>query len=69
MLSAITRRRRVVPFVAKRDPEDLALLADLVERGAIAPVIERRYPLNETAEALRHLATGHARGKLVVNVR
>jgi NADPH:quinone reductase-like Zn-dependent oxidoreductase len=69
MLSAITRRRRVVPFVAKRDPEDLALLADLVERGAIAPVIERRYPLNETSEALRHLATGPARGKLVVNVR
>jgi NADPH:quinone reductase-like Zn-dependent oxidoreductase len=69
MLSAITRRRRVVPFVAKSDPEDLALLAGLVERGAIAPVIERRYPLNATAEALRHLATGHARGKLVVNVR
>lgn len=68
-LSAITRRRRVSPFVAKSDPEDLALLAELVERGAIAPVIERRYPLDETAEALRHLATGPARGKLVVNVR
>lgn len=69
MLSAITRRRRVVPFVAKSDPEDLALLADLVERGVIAPVIERRYPLSETPEALRHLATGHVQGKLVVNVR
>jgi NADPH:quinone reductase-like Zn-dependent oxidoreductase len=69
VLSSITRRRRVSPFVAKSDPEDLALLAGLVERGALAPVIERRYPLNETTEALRHLATGHARGKLVVDVR
>lgn len=69
VLSAFTRRRRVVPFVAKSDPEDLALLAELVERGAIAPVIEHRYPLDETPEALRHLATGLARGKIVVNVR
>jgi NADPH:quinone reductase-like Zn-dependent oxidoreductase len=32
------------------------------------PVIERRYPLSEAAEALRYLAEGHARGKIVLTV-
>ena len=67
MLSPLTRRRRVVPFVAKSVPEDLALLATLVERGAITPVIERRFALSETAEAVRHLGAGHSRGKVVIN--
>jgi NADPH:quinone reductase-like Zn-dependent oxidoreductase len=69
MLSTVTRRRRVVPFVAKSDGGDLALLAGLVERGAITPVIERRFPLSETREAVRRLGAGHTRGKLVINTR
>jgi NADPH:quinone reductase-like Zn-dependent oxidoreductase len=69
MLSPLTRRRRVVPFVAKSDPEDLALLAGLVERGTISPVIDRRFPLSETAEAVRFLGAGHMRGKVVINTR
>jgi NADPH:quinone reductase-like Zn-dependent oxidoreductase len=69
MLWPLTRRRRVVPFVAKSDPEDLALLAGLVERGTITPVIDRRFPLSQTAEALRHLGAGHPRGKVVIITR
>ncbi len=69
MLSPLTRRRRVVPFAAKSDPEGLALLAGLVERGAISPVIDRRFALSETAAALRHLGAGHARGKVVISTR
>jgi NADPH:quinone reductase-like Zn-dependent oxidoreductase len=69
MLSPLTRRRRVLPFVAKSDPEDLALLAGLVERGTISPVIDRRFPLSETAEAVRFLGAGHMRGKVVINTR
>jgi len=69
MLSPLTRRRRVVPFVAKSDAEGLALLAGLVERGTIAPVIDRRFALSETAEAVRFLGTGHARGKVVIHTR
>jgi NADPH:quinone reductase-like Zn-dependent oxidoreductase len=34
----------------------------------VTPVIDRRYPLAETAAALRYLETGHARGKVIVNV-
>ena len=69
MLWPLTRRRRVVPFVAKSDPEGLALLAGLVERGTITPVIDRRFALSETAEAVRHVGTGHARGKVAINIR
>ena len=69
VLSPLTRRRRVVPFVAKSDPEDLALLAGLVQRGAITPVIDRRYALHESAEAVRHVGAGHARGKIVIDTR
>ena len=69
VLSAVGRRPRVVPFVAKSHPEDLALLAGLVERGTITPVTDRRYALHETAEAVRHLGAGHVRGKIVINTR
>jgi NADPH:quinone reductase-like Zn-dependent oxidoreductase len=39
-----------------------------VEDGRISPVIDRAYPLEEAAEALRYLEAGHARGKVVVVV-
>jgi NADPH:quinone reductase-like Zn-dependent oxidoreductase len=69
MLSPFTRRRRVVPFVARSDAEGLAMLAGLVERGTITPVIDRRFALSETAEAVRRLGAGHLRGKVVINTR
>jgi NADPH:quinone reductase-like Zn-dependent oxidoreductase len=69
MLSPLTRRRRVVPFIAKSDADGLARLADLVERGTITPVIDRRFALSETAEAVGRLGAGHARGKIVIHTR
>jgi NADPH:quinone reductase-like Zn-dependent oxidoreductase len=69
ILSPLTPRRRVVPFVAKGDSDDLALLASLVERGTITPVIDRRYPLHQTAEAVRRLGAGGVQGKVVINIR
>ena len=69
MLWPLTRRRRVVPFVARSDPEGLALLAGLVELGTITPVIEQRFALSETAEAVRRLGAGHMLGKVVINTR
>ena len=58
--------RKVVVFVAKLDSEDLALLGDLVASGKITPVIDRRYRLGETAEAMRYAERGHARGKVII---
>jgi NADPH:quinone reductase-like Zn-dependent oxidoreductase len=47
---------------------DLAALKELIESGRITPVIDRTYSLSETAEAIRYLEEGHARGKVVIAV-
>ncbi len=54
--------------IAKLNQKDLALLKEFLEAGKIKPVIDRRYPLSETAEAVRYLEAGHARGKVVITV-
>ena len=54
--------------MAKTNKEDLLLIKDLLETGKVVPVIDRRYPLSETAQALRYLEKGHARGKVIVTV-
>ncbi len=48
--------------------EDLATLAGLLEQRAFRPVIDRRYPLGDAADAIRHLEKGHACGKIVVEI-
>ena len=53
---------------AKSSQKDLLILKDLLEAGKVVPVIDRSYPLSETAEALRYLGSGHARGKIVITV-
>ena len=55
-------------FVARQNRKDLILLKKLVESGKLAPVIDRTYPLAEAPEAIRYLAEGHARGKVVLTV-
>jgi NADPH:quinone reductase-like Zn-dependent oxidoreductase len=60
--------RAVLLLTAKWNAEDLAVLAHLVEAGAIRPVIERTYPLASTADAVRHVESGRARGKVVISV-
>jgi NADPH:quinone reductase-like Zn-dependent oxidoreductase len=54
--------------IAKMNQKDLVFVKELVEAGKVVPVIERSYPLRETAEALRYLEEGHARGKVVIAV-
>jgi NADPH:quinone reductase-like Zn-dependent oxidoreductase len=56
------------PFLARPSSDDLQLLTELIEAGRVRPVIDRAYPLSETADAIRYLETGHARGKVVINV-
>jgi NADPH:quinone reductase-like Zn-dependent oxidoreductase len=55
-------------FIAKVNGRDLFLLKDLLEAGQIVPVIDRRYPLGEVAEALRYREEGHAQGKVVITI-
>jgi NADPH:quinone reductase-like Zn-dependent oxidoreductase len=47
---------------------DLRVLAEMLEAGKIVPVIDQRYPLEQTADAIRYLETGHARGKVIIQV-
>ena len=55
-------------FLAKNSKDDLLVLTELIEAGKVRPVIDRTYPLNKTAEAIRYLETGHARAKVVITV-
>jgi NADPH:quinone reductase-like Zn-dependent oxidoreductase len=55
-------------FIANMNQKDLVFLKDLMEAGKVVPVIDRRYPLSDVAEALRYLEEGHARGKIVITV-
>lgn len=54
--------------VSNANKEDLLCIKELLETGKVVPVIDRRYPLRETAEAIRYLETLHARGKVIINV-
>ncbi len=47
---------------------DLQQLAKLLEAGALVPVVEKSYPLSETAAAIQHIVAEHARGKVVITV-
>jgi NADPH:quinone reductase-like Zn-dependent oxidoreductase len=47
---------------------DLIVLTELVESGEATPVVDRTYPLEDAAAAIRHMLDGKARGKLVVSV-
>ncbi len=65
---SLGRRKKIRVLVAKVDSKDLEFIAGLLESGTIEPVIDRRYSLSETAEAMRYLEAGHAKGKIVIAV-
>jgi len=55
-------------LTVKRRWQDLQFLRELIEAGSVTPVIDRTYPLSETADAIRYLETRRARGKVVIAV-
>lgn len=54
------------PFLVSYKPDDLAVLKEMIEAGAITPVIDRAFSLRETADAMRYVGEGHVRGKVVI---
>lgn len=60
--------KKFVFFVAKTNHEDFVILKEMMEAGKIVPVIDRRYSLGETAQAMRYLIEGGARGKIVITM-
>ena len=68
VISMTGRQKMGSMGVAKPSQKDLVFMKELLEAGKVVPVIERRYPLGETAEAIRYLEEGHAKGKVVITV-
>jgi len=70
------RALALAPFVSQKlcglfsmqRTEDLQFLSELIEAGKVRPVIDRTYPLSAVPDAIRYLAGGHARGKIVITV-
>jgi NADPH:quinone reductase-like Zn-dependent oxidoreductase len=60
--------QRLLPFLAKLRTKDMVFLTELIEAGKVTPVIGRTYPLSEAPDAIRHVETGHARGKILITV-
>jgi NADPH:quinone reductase-like Zn-dependent oxidoreductase len=67
-LASMFVRQQARPSVKNNNRADLVALKELVEAGKVTPVIGGTYALGQTAEAIGHVASGHARGTLVIAV-
>jgi NADPH:quinone reductase-like Zn-dependent oxidoreductase len=68
LVSKVGNRKVGMMGVSNDDKNDLIMIKELLETRKVVPFIDRRYPLSETAEAIRYLETMHARGKVIINV-
>jgi NADPH:quinone reductase-like Zn-dependent oxidoreductase len=65
---SMTGSQKMGNFLARANHKDLLFIKELLETGKIVPVIDKRYPLGEVADALRYFGEGHAKGKVVITV-
>ena len=68
MLVSMFVRQQASPTVKTQNHDDLVALKGLVESGKVTPVIDEKYALTATAEAIGRVAAGHARGTVVITV-
>jgi NADPH:quinone reductase-like Zn-dependent oxidoreductase len=68
MLVSMFVRQQAGPSLKTQNHDDLVALKELVEAGKIRPVIDSTYSLSETRQAIERVATGRARGTIVVSV-
>lgn len=65
---SMTGSKKMGALSAEPNLKDLIFIKELFEAGKVKPVIDRRYPLDEVAEAFRYLEEGHASGKIVMTL-
>lgn len=67
-LRSMRGSQRAAFFITRLTQQDLDAIAELMASGKVTPVIERRYRLDQVAEALRDFEQGHTRGKFAIDV-
>lgn len=65
---SLTKGQKMRNMLAKPNQKDLIVIKELLEANQVRPVMDRCYPLPEVPEALRYMAEGHARGKVVITL-
>lgn len=68
LASSLGNRQKIRMLLAAARGADLRTLAEMIEAGTLTPVVDRTYPFDRAADALRHLEHGHPRGKIVLTV-
>lgn len=61
-------RQKLGSFISKERTQNLEELRSLLETGAVTPIVDRTFPLDEVPEAIRYLRAGRARGKIAITI-
>ncbi len=61
-------RQKLKPMLATAREQDLETLRQPLEEGKLTPVVDRTFPIDAAAEAVRQIHSGHTRGKIVIEV-
>jgi NADPH:quinone reductase-like Zn-dependent oxidoreductase len=65
---SMTGSKKFTNLSNRPNQKDLIFMKELLEAGKVKPVIDRRYPLSEVAEAVRYYGEGHSQGKVVITL-
>jgi NADPH:quinone reductase-like Zn-dependent oxidoreductase len=68
MLTSMVNKQQAKPFISKYRQSDGEALKSLVEDGKLSPLMDQSFPLDEGADAVAHVATGHAQGKTTITM-